>query len=267
MVEKNVPLVEHIVNRVMARLPSNHDRSDLVQTGTVGLITAVQRFDPEAGTTFSTFAGRRIEGAIIDQLRRTDWAPRSVRALERRIRAAEDDAGPRADRDRIVAEALGLDDREMTMVRQDVAKARVDSLDRPAGDQDDQSTIAATVADNVRPIDEALEEKELLGYLRSAIHLLPERHRVVVVGYFFDGRSMTELGELLGVTQSRASQLKDESLTMIRNGIEHSYQNEPAPDAEPAKAPSRRQQAFNDAMAAPRPWSERINPYDAAGRI
>ena len=85
----NVPLVEHIVNRIASNLPATHSRDDLVQTGILGLISATVRYDPEMGAAFSTYAGRRIEGAIIDLLRRADWAPRSVRSRERRLSAAE----------------------------------------------------------------------------------------------------------------------------------------------------------------------------------
>jgi RNA polymerase sigma factor for flagellar operon FliA len=88
----NVPLVEHIVNRIAANLPASHSRDDLVQTGILGLIAATVRYDPSLGAAFSTFAGRRIEGAVIDLLRRADWAPRSVRAMERRLSAAEERA-------------------------------------------------------------------------------------------------------------------------------------------------------------------------------
>ncbi len=274
MVEQNIPLVEHIVNRVMSRLPATHDRDDLVQTGMMGLIGAVQRFDPSATNTFSTYAGRRIEGAIIDQLRRSDWAPRSVRALERQVRSAEDSVGPVEDRDRRVAEVLGMESTELNRLRNDVAKARLDSLDRPTGDQSNSPTIGGSITDSNQGLDERIQDKELVAYVRSAIHHLPERHRIVVAGYFFENRSMTELGDLLGVTQSRASQLKDEALKMMKAGLEHSYgdptqseANQPSNTSTVAKRPTKRQRTYNESLAAPRSWKDRIAERDTSGRF
>ncbi len=257
MVERHIPLVEHITTRVLSRLPASHERDDLVQTGLLGLIAAVQRFDPDAGTAFSTYAGRRIEGAIIDHLRRADWAPRSVRSLERRVRSVEEALPPTADRPERVAEALGVAPDDLARLRADLARARVDSLDRPVNDTDEVGTVGGTVASSNPEIEHLMEDKELAGYVRSAVDLLPERHRIVVMGYFFEDRSMTELGELLGVTQSRASQLKDEALRMMRGGLARSYdETEPVPAS--LKQATRRQRAFNEALSGPRPWHERL---------
>ncbi|MEM9131571.1 MAG: sigma-70 family RNA polymerase sigma factor [Actinomycetota bacterium] len=243
----NVPLVEHIVNRVSAGLPSGFSRDDLVQNGILGLISATLRFDPEQGVAFSSFAGRRIEGAIIDSLRRADWAPRSVRAYERRINQAEvtPDGVKASVRD--LARELGIEPGEVARVKADVARSRLDSLDRPVATDGDAQPLSATVSDGITNVEDSVGDQEMIGYLRRGIALLPERQRVIIVGYFFQGRTMTELGQLLGVTQSRASQLKDDALRMLRAGMsEVDYDLPPDP-----KGPQRltgRERAFTAAM-------------------
>lgn len=265
MVLTHVPLVEHIVNRVSAGLPSRYARDDLVQTGILGLITATVRFDPDRGVSFSTFAGRRIEGAIIDHLRRSDWAPRSVRALERRLVQAQD-RNPATDPSVALDQAsreLGIDRGQLERLRQDIVKARVDSLDRPVGiDGDGPTPLSDTVVDPSQGVEDRINGFELVGYLRDGVALLPERHRIVIIGYFFDGRTMTDLGALLGVTQSRASQIKDEALTMLRQALDQIYQESGDEAGPPGRRPSARQVDFNRSLAGSRPWQDRL----AAGK-
>jgi RNA polymerase sigma factor for flagellar operon FliA len=262
----NLPLVEHIVNRISINLPANHSRDDLVQTATMGLISAAVRYDPANGTAFSTFAGRRIEGAIIDLLRQADWAPRSVRTLERRLtnlerghRSPGANGSPGAARsaERIMSE-LGIDRQQLDRLHHDIDKARLDSLDRPVRTDGDGAPLplSSTVFDQADTIEHRVEEQELLGYLRGGVALLPERHRTVVIGYFFEGRSMTELGSFLGVTQSRASQIKEEAVTMLRQGLAEVYRDGPSVPM------SDRQRSFANTMAAARGWQDRI----AAGK-
>lgn len=257
MVLANVPLVEHIVNRIASGLPSSHSRDDLVQTGIVGLISATVRFDPGNGAAFSTFAGRRIEGAIIDMLRQADWAPRSVRALERRLTAMEQGRStelslPTAQ----LSKELGVDHQQLESLRQDIVKARLDSLDRPvATDGGAALPLSATIVDHGEQVEQSLDDQELVGYLRDGVTLLPDRHRVVIVGYFFEGRTMTELGTFLGVTQSRASQLKDEALKMLRVALAEVYRDGPASTFEQS---TKRQRSFNESLAGSRPWRDRL---------
>lgn len=256
MVLANVPLVEHIVNRVAINLPASHARDDLVQTGIMGLISATVRFDPNAGTAFSTFAGRRIEGAIIDMLRRSDWAPRSVRSMARKLHDAEErHTGVHQASAEALGQELGCEPQQVHKLRNDIAKARLDSLDRSVGGDEAPVPLSATVMDRSRQAEDIVDEKELLGYLRDGVSLLPERHRMVVVGHFFEGMSITELGELLGVTQSRASQIKDEALTFLREGIKEAYRE---PENEPAADLTKRQQIYVDSVATSRPWRERL---------
>lgn len=262
MVLANVALVEHIVNRVGANLPAIHSRDDLVQTGILGLIAATIRYDPAQGTAFSTYAGRRIEGAIIDMLRQADWAPRSVRALERRMSQANA-AGADSGRANVegLSKQLGLSPADLDRVRADIDKARIDSLDRPVNNDGAPTPLSATVFDKTSLVEDALDDQEMVGYLRDGVAALPDRHRMVIVGYFFEGRSMTELGTLLGVTQSRASQIKDEALKMLGKGLTEVYRDTDAADtSNPGDGPTNgRQQDFNESMAHYRPWRDRLD--------
>lgn len=261
LVESNLPLVEHIVKRLTVRFPASFDRDDLVQTGTIGLIEASTRYDPSKGTAFSTFAGRRIEGAILDQLRRDDWAPRSVRSGERQLAEAEAEATARRrgarPGERELGEMLGMTTDEVHRLRGRIASASLDSLDRPVGRDDGITTLSETVADRTGlGIEGDLDDRELRGYLRDAISLLPERHRLVIVGHFMEGRSMTELGDLLGVTQSRASQLKEDALRLIREGVRAQYRDPGA--ATPRR--TRREAQYTESLRHARSWRGRLQP-------
>lgn len=259
MVEKNIALVHHIVSRMTENFPAAVQRDDMVQAGLVGLIEATQRFDADRGFSFSTFAGRRIEGAVLDLLRRADWAPRSVRRNERQLHEMEAGMTAQLGRRPTAEElggAMGTDSSHVHNLRADVAKARLNPLVvRAKGDDNDSDVTDLDLAATDIPDTLDLEHQELMGYLRDGIGLLPERHRIVVVGHFLEGKSMTELGELLGVTQSRASQLKSEALGMLKLGIDVNLDG-----AEPKRSPTARQANFNEALGGASTWRERVDP-------
>ena len=232
LIEENVLLVDHITKRVAASFPRHVDREELARAGMLGLVEAAARFDPGRGR-FPSFAGRRIEGAILDEVRRRTWAPRSVRSAARHLSSVEDELthqlGQRPDEEQL-SSAAGMTPAQLAQHRRRAAVGFVDTLDRPAN-LDGETTVADMVKDpSARPIGEELEEEELHTYLRSAVSNLPERHRLVIVGYFIEGRSMEELAELLGVSQSRVSQLKDFAVALMRGAIEAQYrEGEPTP--------------------------------------
>jgi RNA polymerase sigma factor FliA len=250
LVEENLPLVDHITKRVAATFPRHIDREELARAGMLGLVEAAIRFDPERGR-FSTFAGRRIEGAILDEVRRRSWVPRSVRSAARWLTQLEEqlvqDLGRRPSETEL-AGAAGLSVDELARHRSRAVHGYVDTLDRPAGPEGD-TTVADLVADATeRAPDEQLEDLELTAYLRSAVANLPERHRLVIVGYFIEGRSMEELGRLLGVSQSRVSQLKDFALDLMRGAIESQYREGAA--APPQGRAQRSRAAYAAVVAA-----------------
>lgn len=230
-IEKNVALVEHIVNRMSAGLPNHYERDDLVQAGMVALVESAGRFDPERGVAFSTFVGRRIEGAILDVVRREDWLPRSVRSKARHLAAVEQqllEAGEVNPGSAKLAQAADMTARELSQLQHKVRCGVLLTLDTPVPNREGSANLGDMIADDAATDSLAgLEENELKAYIRSAIHLLPQRHRLVLVGYFLEERSMDELGGILGVTQSRISQIKDDALRRIREGLDAQYKLQP----------------------------------------
>jgi RNA polymerase sigma factor for flagellar operon FliA len=228
LIEANLPLVRHVVLQVAAHFPRYVDRHELARAGALGLVEAAQRYDESRGVPFERFAARRIRGAILDSVRAADWAPRSVRSLGRKLEQVEQDlasTGGAAASSAQVADALGLSAGELARLRNRVYRSVVLALDHVVSTPDDEDlSLVDVLADRtaVEP-EEELEARELLGYLRDAVDLLPERHRIVIVGYFLDTKTSQELAALLDVTESRVSQLRTEGLAMLRSGIEAQY--------------------------------------------
>lgn len=258
-IENNVALVEHIVTRMSAGLPNHYERDDLVQAGMLALVESAGRYDAERGVAFSTFVGRRIEGAILDLIRREDWLPRSVRSDARRLAAVEQDLledGNTSPSATELADAAGMTPHELSQLQQKVRRGVLLSLDRPVPTGDGTATLAETVDSGAEQLSTALEDQELHAYIDSAIDLLPERQRVVMIGYFREQRPMSELGAMLGVTQSRVSQIKDDALRRIREGIDAQYAESAAPAS--AGVRNRRQVEYAQAIAADTTHAERL---------
>jgi RNA polymerase sigma factor for flagellar operon FliA len=218
LVQGNIPLVEHIVNRVAVRFPRGVDRDELVQVAMVGLVEAARRFDASRGFAFSTYAGRRIEGAILDSLRSACWAPRSVRANQRQIDAAERTLQARLQRsasEEELAAELGVEVEQLAAWRASVARGVVVSLDEQRASRSTDS-----LADTRPSTEDLIERRELRDRVRACIGMLPERHRYVIVGHLLEDRPMHELADQLGVTRSRASQLKSEAINLLRSAVD-----------------------------------------------
>ena len=258
LIEANLPLVQHVVVQVATHFPRHVDRGELARAGALGLVEAAQRFDPSRGVPFDKFAARRIRGAILDSVRAADWAPRSVRTLSRRLAQVEHDLAARGEEadPTEVAEALGLTRDELFRLRDKVFRSVVLALDHIVTTPDDDLSLGEVLADRtaLEP-DEELETRELLGYLRDAVGLLPERHRVVIMGYFLESKTSIELAEMLGVTESRISQVRTEGLEMLRAGIEAQYQPK---STEPVGRAARRRAAYADAIGDRSSWRNRI---------
>ncbi len=267
-IDSYLPLVEQIVAQVAVNFPRHVDRGELVRAGVLGLVEAAHRYDDARGVPFDRFAALRIRGAILDAVRAADWAPRSVRALARRVDATEQELANRLSRmpsPEELADATGTSVQELRGLRDRVFRSVVLTLDYRAGADDPDMTLGDMLSDRTAPEpDEELETRELLSYLRDAVGLLPERHRIVVVGYFLEGRSSDELARLLGVTESRVSQLRSEALVMLREGIEAQYQPEPAtPEQPPSGRVGRRKNAYASAIGSSSRWQDRLTSLSA----
>lgn len=227
-IEQQLPLVRHIVFQVAVHFPRHVDREELARAGALGLVEAARRFDEARGVPFDRFVAQRIRGAILDAVRAADWAPRSVRNLARRLEQVEQRLASELGRvpaAHELAAALGIDRQELLQMQDRLFRSVVLALEHVVSEEvDEELSLLDMLCDTseLQPLEE-LERRELVAYLRDAIDLLPERHRLVIVGYFLDNRTSQDLGVFLGVTESRVSQLRSEALAMLKDGIEAQY--------------------------------------------
>jgi RNA polymerase sigma factor FliA len=267
-IEQHLPLVKHIVFQVAVHFPRHVDREDLARAGALGLVEAARRYDEARGVPFERFAAQRIRGAILDAVRAADWAPRSVRTLARRLEATEQRLASQLGRlpnPNEMAEELGISRAELDRLQDRMFRSVVLALEHEVTDDSDEDlTLVDVLTDpgSVEPLEE-LETRELLGYLRDAVDLLPERQRLVIVGYFLEGRSSQDLARFLGVTESRISQLRSEALEMLREGIESQYGAQPPAERSASGRVARRKAGYAKAIATASPWRDRLDFVDA----
>jgi RNA polymerase sigma factor for flagellar operon FliA len=264
LIEAHLPLVKHVVLQVAGHFPRHVDRQELARAGSLGLVEAARRYDPARGVPFDRFAARRIRGAILDAVRAVDWAPRSVRALGRSLEAVEQELaseGGSSPSTKAVASAMGMSEAELAAARDRVFRSVVLALEHGVAgmDEDEDLTLGDVLADRtaVEP-SEALEARELLGYLRDAVDLLPERHRIVIVGYFLEGHTSADLADLLDVTESRISQVRSEALEMLRRGIEAQYDSGDDDVVPTAGRSGRRRAEYASAISGASAWRDRL---------
>jgi RNA polymerase sigma factor FliA len=220
LITDHLPLVGHIARETAARLPRHLGTDDLVGAGSLALVQAAHSYDAALGVPFARFANTRVRGAMLDQMRQRDWVSRSVRSRSKAIVAAAEalTAGlGREPTELELAAATGHSEAELREIRSGTDRAVVLSLDPIAADDEG---LAGGLADPAPRPDEALIAAERLGYLRDAIAELPERLRHVVTAYYIRQRPLTEIAEQLGVTQSRASQLRGEGLDLMREALQ-----------------------------------------------
>jgi RNA polymerase sigma factor FliA len=216
------PLVKFVAGRVGSGLPSHIDDEDLISYGLLGLIRAIERFDPLRDVKFETYALPRIRGAIIDELRAMDWVPRSVRArareIERAIADAESKLG-RAPTDEEIAERLGVTGDELEESLREIGRTSIAALDELWATSPGESGIALidTIEDTEGPNPQsALAESEMREMIAEALAQLPEREKLVVTLYYYEELTLREIGEVLGVTESRVSQLHTKAILRLR---------------------------------------------------
>jgi len=216
------PLVKFVAGRVGASLPAHVDEQDLVSYGLLGLIGAIERFDPEREIKFETFAMARIRGAIIDELRSLDWVPRSVRTrarqIERAIALLEREL-MRAPTDAEIAKKLGVSKDELEDSLREISRTSVAALDElwSPSSGGDQIALIDTIEDGSGPDPESsLELTEIKEALAEAISVLPEREKLVVTLYYYEELTLREIGEVLGVTESRVSQLHTKAILRLK---------------------------------------------------
>jgi RNA polymerase sigma factor for flagellar operon FliA len=218
------PLVKYVAGRLGSGLPSHVDEEDLVSYGLLGLIGAIERYEPDRDVKFETYAIARIKGAIIDELRAMDWVPRSVRARAREIERAIAELEKkfmRAPTDEEISAKLGLTVEELEASLTEIGRTSIAALDElwtSSSSDGDQVALIDTIEDTSGPQPQsALAETELKEALGEAIARLPEREKLVVTLYYYEELTLREIGEVLGVTESRVSQLHTKAILRMRS--------------------------------------------------
>jgi RNA polymerase sigma factor for flagellar operon FliA len=221
------PLVKYVSGRMASGLPAHVEEADLISYGLVGLISAIERFDIEREIKFETYAITRIKGAIIDELRSLDWVPRSVRSRAREIEKANSKLEHRLQRaptDEEMASELELSVEEFQDALLQISNSSVAALDELWTVSDasgDQVSLLDTIQDPGAPDPaQLMDATELKDRVADAIARLPEREKLVVALYYYENLTLREIGEVLGVTESRISQLHTKAVLRLRSRLQ-----------------------------------------------
>lgn len=219
LIEHYAPVVRTTAVRVAAGLPRSVDLGDLVGAGVFGLIDAVERFDPARGVKFETYAVPRIRGAIVDGLRALDWAPRTVRSRARDVEQAQATLAaqlgrmPTADE---VSAQLRITDAELRRWQSSIAATTVAPLERLLDSGSEPRPIDGTGPDSPQTM---VEESDLRERIRAEIGRLPPRERLVMAWYYDHGLTLAQIGAILGVTESRVSQIHSRVVAVLRERL------------------------------------------------
>jgi RNA polymerase sigma factor for flagellar operon FliA len=223
------PLVKYVAGRVGVGLPPNIEQADLVSYGIFGLIDAIEKFDPARGYKFETYAIARIKGAILDELRSIDWVPRSVRAKARAIERAYsklENELRRSPSDPEVAAELEWSEDELNSTLSQISFTGLVALDEllaagnSGSDKGGSATVGDTIADGAYDPVEAFETDEMKITLADGINRMPDRERLVLTLYYYEGLTLAEIGSVLGVTESRVCQIHTKAILQLRGRLQ-----------------------------------------------
>ena len=216
------PLVNQVAMRMIGRLPDTVELGDLVSYGMFGLIDAVERFEPERGFKFETYASTRVRGAIIDELRASDWVPRSVRSKARIVEQATRELEQELMRqvtDEDVAGQLGWQTMEVRTVRAQVALSHVAALDSLGGSDPETSQLETLMSLSVPGAATSLEANERRELLAHAVQQVRDREQEVLRLYYYENLTLAQIGQILGVTESRVSQIHSGAVKKLRESL------------------------------------------------
>ena len=266
LAERNLHLVDHVVNQLAAGFPRHVDRDELRGAGATGLVDAAHRYDPSTGVPFARYASIRIRGAVLDATRTRDWATRRLRRDLRAIEHATSNLEDRLRRSPDDAEVAAELEMDIDTVRERRAAALTSTLltlDRPVGEQHGDTDLLGDriVEEDQSWLPEAnFEHQELVGTLRTAIAHLPELPRRVLVEHHFEGRLLRDIADDLGVTEARASQLRHEALHALQAYFGTTFDGVPeVPDSAPGK---RRRSAYVAQVSAASTWRSRLEDIE-----
>jgi RNA polymerase sigma factor for flagellar operon FliA len=215
------PLVKYVAGRVSVGLPHTIEQADLMSYGIFGLIDAIEKFDHQRAIKFETYAITRVKGAIIDELRSIDWVPRSVRAKARAIEKAYaklEAENLRTPTDAEVARELGLSEEELQAQFSQISFVGIVALDEvlAGGERGESTTLGDTLPDRREGPMQAFEVEEMKQILAGAINRLGDREKIVLTLYYYEGLTLAEIGQVLGVTESRVCQIHTKAVLQLR---------------------------------------------------
>jgi RNA polymerase sigma factor for flagellar operon FliA len=221
IVLEHTALISYIVSRIAVRLPSHVDLEDLYNTGVIGLMDAVDKYDPNKDCKFKTYAEFRIRGAILDQLRSLDWVPRSIRQKSRRLEHAYCEAEKRLGRqgsDSEIADALGMDLGEFHALVSQTRGVSIVNFDDLRSQADSEGPSPSANFEDVNAEDPftTLNARELTQALGTGIEALPQKERLVVSLYYYEDLNLKEIGQILGITESRVCQIHSKAVARLR---------------------------------------------------
>lgn len=222
LVQSLLPLVRRIAHHLMARLPASVQVDDLIQNGLLGLLDSINRFETGLGAQFETYATQRIRGAMLDGLRENDWLPRGLRREMRRIEAMIsqlEQANGRAPSEIELAQALGMPLADYQKALQDARGHQIVYFEDFAATGSDESFLDRHVTDSESDPASVLEDKDVRRQLIAAIENLPEREKLMMALYYEQELNLREIGEVLGVTESRVCQLHTQAIARLRAGL------------------------------------------------
>lgn len=218
MVERHAPLVKRIACHLINRLPSSVQLEDMVQAGMIGLLEATGKYDETQGASFETYAGIRIRGSMLDEIRKNDWAPRSVhrkaREVAEAVRVIENEHGRDA-RDVEIAETLDMSLGEYYKILQDNSYHKVLSVDDTSINTGE--TMLDSMSDNAPGILDGMHKDDMQRLLSDAIAGLPERERLVMALYYDEELNLREIGAVMGVSESRVSQIHSQAIIRLQS--------------------------------------------------
>jgi RNA polymerase sigma factor for flagellar operon FliA len=262
LVLDHLQIVEQEVRLLLRRMPPHVERDELVSTGFVALVACARRFASKEGVPFARVARPRVRGALLDHLRRLDWASRGVRRRAREVESAKEALGSSLGRTPTtveLADTLGMTADDVAASDGAAQRAIVLSL---------QAVLATTadpgVAGHVQSPEESTLRRELLGYLHDAVAALPERLRTVIVDCYFEERPVAETAADLGVSESRVSQMRTEALVLLRDGINTHLAPERVAAGRRKGCAARRRQDYFAAIAARGDLRSRLLPAHTA---
>lgn len=218
LILKYLPLIKYVVSRMAVTPPQGLDFEDILSFGVFGLMDAVEKFDPDKGFVFQTYAIPRIRGAILDELRKCDWFSRSGREKVQKFNKAMEkvlrDKGEMTDE--LVMTEMGVDEDEYYEIQDLASRGYITSLDEATPLEDGEISPEANIPDERETASERLDDESDKQVLREALEELPERERQMLSLYYYEGLTLKEIGQVMGVSESRVSQIHGKGLSMLR---------------------------------------------------